>query len=391
MTRYSIPLWLKLFLFAIMILLPTVFVLVRSLSTSLSFLADLTINSEIEEALRTNIENMHKLKDALAPQDLPGLEQTFHKNLATYQAYSELKHLKLNLLNELQFHAAIVGFVALLVSLLFAYFLARNILLLFHRYAKKLLEKEHQQVLLNSLENWQNVSQSVIHELKSSLTPLKLISSRRPSEAVQADEKDEMKTIIISEVRKMEVLIDELTNFARLPRPEFSATNLNPTLDYLIKHAVIDGLTVQMELSAIQKPNCLVPHDPAMIQRLLYNLMRNSKEANPEHSDLNIFISATVDSSILELHFRDNGRGIPAHKLTAIFEARHSQKPTAPSPSVLPRLPTNLGLGLTISKKIALDHGGDLYGLPSEGGAHFVLALPLSNSKTPHHKEFDYV
>lgn len=389
MSRRIMPLWLKLFLFAFLVLVPTVFVLVSSLSKSMSFLADLSINSEIEDALRTNVEKISILKDFTSTQDLPSLEKEFHKNLSVYQAYSELKHLKVNLLRELQFHAAIVGFVSLLISLLFAFFLARSILKLFGLYAKKLLDKEHQQVLLSSLENWQNVSQSVIHELKSSLTPLKLMSSRRPSESA---EQNEMCGIIVSEVRKMEVLIDELTNFARLPQPQFTETDLVPTLEYLHKNAVIDGLTVHMDLDSLkEKAKSQVPHDPAMIQRLIYNLMRNSKEANPDLEDLTIRIFSKISNQNIEVHFEDNGRGIPTHKLAAIFEARHSQKPAATTKSLLPRLPTNLGLGLTISKKIALDHEGDLYAEQSERGAHFVLTLPLRDPReTIYTNEFNY-
>lgn len=386
MRRFSIPFWLKLFLFAMTILIPTVLVLGASLNKSMNFLAALSINSEIENALQTNIENMSLLKEYLPEDKLEELEIDFHKNLSVFQAYSELKHLKIELLNELQLHALIVGAIALLLSLFFAFLLARNVLGIFNRYAKKLLEKEHQQVLVNSLENWQNVSQSVIHEIKSSLTPLKLMSSRRDV----SEQESAMNFIIVNEVRKMEVLIDELTNFARLPLPVLSHTDLNTTLDYFVQNSVIEGLTVQMNLEALQKQTYEVPHDPAMVQRLLYNLMRNSKEANPEQSDLTISLSVTVESDAVEVHFQDNGKGIPAHKLNAIFESRYSQKPVAETKG-LARLPTNMGLGLTISKKIALDHNGDLYGLPSETGAHFVLKLPLKNANETHNNEFKYV
>ncbi len=386
---FRMPLWMKLFLFAFMLLVPTVFVLAYSLNTSLSFLADLAINSDIEDALRTNIESMHRLKDLLPESSVQDLERMFNRDLATYQAYSQLKTLKVSLLGELQRHALIVGFVSLLISLIFAYFLARSILKLFKSYAQKLLDREHQHVLLSSLENWQSVSQSVIHELKSSLTPLKLISSRKIH---SSEDEDESAVLILGEVKKMEVLIDELTNFARLPRPDLSAMDLVPTLEYFVQNSVIDGLRIEFDPSELQKhQNSAVAHDPSMIQRLLYNLMRNSKEANPELENLQITISAKVFADVLELHLRDNGGGIPVHKLRVIFESRHSQKPQSSISDSFPRLPTNLGLGLTISKKIALDHGGDLYGVPSSKGAHFILKLPLAHTHENYNEELNYV
>lgn len=354
------PIWLKLFLFATFMLIPTVAVLTISLKNSLTFLADVSINSSVESALKANLDTMQELKKYIPAEGLPDLEMKFNEHLETFQVYSELKNIKPVLLQEFSNHALLVGALALIISLLFAALLARNIIRIFESYAAKVREKERQDALLSSLENWQEVSKCVIHELKGSLTPIKLLSSDMQIQ-------DESKRVISSEIAKMESLIDELTGFARLPKPSFDSEDILETLNYAISNFKFSR--VSLDLSAQKYSLAKVSHDSGMIHRLIYNLIKNAHEANP-NSNLAINITLKSLESLIEIHFEDSGRGIEKENLSAIFEPGFTAKPNSPTQL------KNLGLGLAISRKIAFDHKGELKALPSVKGAHFVLSLP---------------
>ena len=372
MKSRKIPLWLKLFVFAAAILIPTVSALVISLHNSTRFLADLTINDEIEEGLRSNLEAMQHLKKIAQDDDLRELEQKFNRHQETYQAYSSLKEIKGQLINEFYRHAVIVALVALFISLAAAGLLARNILAIFDSISQKLRERERLQAIMGSLENWQQVSKSVIHELKGSLMPLKLITSADDDQL--GHNLEESKQIVMTEINKMESLIDELTGFARLPKPNFTGDNLTSTMEYVIKNFRFEGMQARLESKMPAAVPALCTHDPNMIHRLVLNLMKNALEANNGHVNVNITIETDIENILV--HVEDDGIGINSKLLGEIFEPGVTQKPNSQVKNIIEPLPTNLGLGLAISKKIALDHGGDLVAQPSEKGAHFILSLP---------------
>jgi signal transduction histidine kinase len=372
MTSRKVPLWLKLFVFAAAILIPTVSALVISLNNSTRFLADLSINNEIEAGLRSNLEAMQHLKRVARGDELRELEQKFSQHQETYQAYSSLKEIKGQLINEFYRHAVIVGFVALIISFVAAGLLASNILAIFESISQKLREKDRLQAIMGSLENWQEVSKSVIHELKGSLMPLKLITSASGDQ--RGHNTEASKQVILTEINKMESLIDELTGFARLPKPNFTEENLISTLEYAIKNFRFEGLRARLESNLPNESPVLGRHDPNMIHRLVFNLMKNALEANNGYVNLNITIEATIENVLI--HVEDDGIGINSKMIGDIFDPGVTLKPKLQVEDMIQPLSTNLGIGLAISKKIALDHGGDLVALPSKKGAHFLFSIP---------------
>jgi signal transduction histidine kinase len=103
------------------------------------------------------------------------------------------------------------------------------------------------------------------------------------------------------------------------------------------------------------------------IQQVLMNLARNSIEAMREnHARRVLTISAENEGPMLSLRVSDTGPGFKAEEAELLFKPLYTTKKDG------------MGLGLAISRKIAIAHGGSLHAEPREGGgAEFKLLLPV--------------
>ena len=109
--------------------------------------------------------------------------------------------------------------------------------------------------------------------------------------------------------------------------------------------------------------------DPARLERVLGNLMRNAISYSPEGGEITITIGRQGSEAVLSV--RDRGIGIPAASLSRIFDGYHR------GANVVGRIPGS-GLGLASSRQIVEQHGGTLHVESVEGqGSTFTLRLPL--------------
>jgi signal transduction histidine kinase len=123
---------------------------------------------------------------------------------------------------------------------------------------------------------------------------------------------------------------------------------------------------IELEIDAPKNPLKIVG-DAAQIQQLLLNLSLNALDAMPSSGRLNIAV-ATQDS-LLRIKVRDTGAGIQPAMLDQLFTPFSTTKPNG------------VGLGLGICRRIAEAHHGILVGCNQpEGGAEFVLTIPIANA-----------
>jgi two-component system sensor kinase FixL len=107
--------------------------------------------------------------------------------------------------------------------------------------------------------------------------------------------------------------------------------------------------------------------DPVQIQQILINLIRNALDAVRQAPIKRVGLTAAVSGEDMLIRITDSGGGVPPEVVPTLFRAFSGAKKGG------------LGLGLTISRSIAQNHGGDLAVEPNggEGGAAFVLRLPV--------------
>jgi signal transduction histidine kinase len=105
--------------------------------------------------------------------------------------------------------------------------------------------------------------------------------------------------------------------------------------------------------------------DPAKIQQVLTNLVKNAVEATGPHGVINIRVSCDEAKNLFQIHVVDNGPGVSQALHPKLFQRDFTTKGD-----------NGNGIGLYISRKIMQAHGGHLTCTPGDVG-HFTLTLPL--------------
>jgi two-component system sensor kinase FixL len=131
-----------------------------------------------------------------------------------------------------------------------------------------------------------------------------------------------------------------------------------------------DQVSIQHTLEA---ENTTLNVDAIQIQQILIILIRNAVEAFRSTGDaekmLQIQIQSSQDnaSDMVSIYVSDNGPGISAEEASRMFQPFFSSKPG------------NLGMGLSIAKRLAENHGGSLSLVAQDEGATFRLQLPIAS------------
>jgi signal transduction histidine kinase len=103
--------------------------------------------------------------------------------------------------------------------------------------------------------------------------------------------------------------------------------------------------------------------DPAMVEQILLNLLKNAIEALPAGGAVTITTGVAGHTSFIDVH--DDGPGLDAEAESSLFRPFSTTKG-----------PAGTGLGLAVSRRLARLLGGDLVHVPGERGAHWRLTLP---------------
>lgn len=216
---------------------------------------------------------------------------------------------------------------------------------------------------------WREVARRIAHEIKNPLTPIQLSAQRlrkRYLSRFSDDEKvfDECTEMIIKSVDDLKNLVNEFSNFARMPaiQPEPNDINalIRETLTlYQEAHRGVAFSFVQDELMP------LLTIDRDQIKRVIINVLENSVAAMGEKGSINLssYYDAVLKMAVLT--FADDGPGIPPEDKPRLFEPYFSTKKSG------------TGLGLAIVSSIITDHGGFVRVRDNKPrGAVFVIELP---------------
>ncbi|WP_017862731.1 LIC_11548 family sensor histidine kinase [Leptospira santarosai] len=254
----------------------------------------------------------------------------------------------------------------------------------FNQMVKDLKSKDEELMQSQRIAAWKEVAQRMAHEIKNSLTPIQL-SAERIRRKMKSENKEQFREIvstgtdtIIKQVRVLEHLVNEFSDFARMPTPKLINQNLEPIILEAVK---LFEHTPQIKITMnISKGFPQLFLDQKIILRVLTNLIKNSMEAierkreKEELSDYmgSILISASTTRKIMRrvavISIEDNGIGISAELKQKVFEPYYSTKNNNTS-----------GIGLAIVQKSVIDHNGHISVDSSRmGGCRFQIELPVS-------------
>ena len=218
--------------------------------------------------------------------------------------------------------------------------------------------KDQQQKLLNSerLEAWETIARKLAHEIKNPLTPIQLtIDNLRSkySDDIKKENKDKfeinLKTIN-NQINQIENLVNEFSDFARMPKPVYKKNNLSDVV--LLNIELLKKIDRNIKFNFNNKNSVIFKFDYDQISRVCFNLIKNSveslKEKGEKTSDFikNIDIEITEHIDYISLKIIDSGIGFKNIKTSDLTKPYFTTKTDG------------TGLGLSIVSKIINDHNG---------------------------------
>jgi two-component system, NtrC family, nitrogen regulation sensor histidine kinase NtrY len=234
--------------------------------------------------------------------------------------------------------------------------------------------KEQQDKLLTTAryEAWETVARKLAHEIKNPLTPIQLsIDSLREKYKDKlpdgSQEFEKYLETINRQIRDIEKLVNEFSNFARMPRPILKKIDiiklLNRSLDFI-------KMTSKNKINLIKKTkNVEINGDEDHLNRVFINLIKNSEESfldiatkDPNFKGI-IDIEINDNNDYIIIRLTDNGTGITdANKaMTPYFTTKK----------------TGTGLGLPIVTKIINEHSGNFSIKNKTNGIGTVIKISL--------------
>ncbi|MDV6236977.1 ATP-binding protein [Leptospira ellisii] len=254
----------------------------------------------------------------------------------------------------------------------------------FNQMVQDLKSKNAELMQSQRIAAWKEVAQRMAHEIKNPLTPIQL-SAERIRRKMQSENWEQFQEIvtngtdtIIKQVRVLEHLVNEFSDFARMPAPKLINQNLEPIIQEAVKlfeHTPKLRITTRF---AKGFPQLFL--DQKMILRVFTNLVKNSVEAIERKREKeddpgfegSILISASITRKIMRrvaiVTVEDNGIGISNELKQKVFEPYYSTKNNNTS-----------GIGLAIVQKSVIDHNGHIsVDSSSMGGCRFQIELPIS-------------
>jgi nitrogen fixation/metabolism regulation signal transduction histidine kinase len=247
-------------------------------------------------------------------------------------------------------------------------------ILAFNHMADRLQESTERLVYLRQLASWQTLARKMAHEVKNSLTPIRLTVEEmlvRYEELPGADEGDhafmsQAAQIVIDEIETLERRIRAFSQFAAEPPVLPAPVDVNGLLEERVAFlkSAHPEVAYDCRLSG-EMPPAMADQD--LVKGILTNLLENAAEAAGDGGRILGVTAAHNGRVAIEVH--DSGPGLSEQARANLFQPTISFKKRG------------MGLGLSIARKSALLSGGDIILVKGElGGAAFRVLLPVAGN-----------
>jgi two-component system nitrogen regulation sensor histidine kinase NtrY len=235
----------------------------------------------------------------------------------------------------------------------------------FNRMAEQLQQNRDRLVHLTRMASWQSLARKTAHELKNSLTPIRLtveeMLARQPPTADRAFV-EQAAQIVVSEIDTLERRVHAFSEFASEPPVRPQSLDLNAVVEERV--ALVARVHPETAFSLRLDDRRPCAHADADITKgILMNLLRNAAEAAGPNGSVLTLTRIAGPHVVVEVH--DSGPGVSGEASATLFEPTITFKKRG------------MGLGLSIAKKNALLSNGDVALITGElGGAAFRVVLP---------------
>jgi two-component system sensor histidine kinase AtoS len=234
------------------------------------------------------------------------------------------------------------------------------------KHAEEALQRAEQLKVVGDLAT------GLTHELKNSLAGIKISIEVLLDELALSEDDRNVLSGMINEIRRIEILIKDLLNFARPSKPHVAFIDINSILDTAMVFSLknvkrsADGETPVNVVKEFDRHLPKTVADPMQLQQVFMNLLLNAVEAMPKGGLLRVKTSHEAKTNMISVSIADTGKGVDKEVLDRIFEPFFTTKPKG------------TGLGLPITKRLVEQNGGDIHvELNAEKGTTFRISLPV--------------
>ncbi len=192
------------------------------------------------------------------------------------------------------------------------------------------------------------------HEIKNPLAGIKGSMQYLAEEESILEEDRDLIVKSVDQIKRIELLIKSLLNFAKPPQLQLMLTNINDLLEKTISFSLKNPALSSNSPTPIEVKKDFeqgIPEtmaDPMQLQQVFLNLMLNAIEAMPDGGILTVKTSYDAERSIIQVAISDTGKGMDKDLQEKIFQPFFTTKPKGS------------GLGLAITRRLIEQHGGDV-------------------------------
>ena len=252
----------------------------------------------------------------------------------------------------------------------------------FNSMISRLRNQQEKLIISKKHEAWESLARKLAHEIKNPLTPIQLTIDRIRSKylnKINTSDQDNFKEnlkIIDNQIKQIENLVNEFSDFARMPKPILKDYNLVKILNENIK--LLGELDRSIKIEFLTKSNEIMFNcDKEQLSRVFLNLIKNSIESIQQKSekeasfDKKISIEILKKNEHIKINIVDNGIGfgILKNNIKNILNPYFTTKKNG------------TGLGLSIVNKIIHDHNGKIDFFTITTGAKIEINFDLNGGR----------
>ncbi len=238
--------------------------------------------------------------------------------------------------------------------------------------------QSQQEKLLNSErhEAWENVARKLAHEIKNPLTPIQLTIDNLKSKysdnfgSSNREKYNSNLQTILKQIKQIETLVNEFSDFARMPKPLLKRNNIIEVVNNNIEILKNISKDIKINFNLKNQKSLFFMFDNEQISRVFFNLIKNSIESIQEKSSKSTDFDKIIDIEIIErkdyisISLSDAGIGFLKNNAKQLIKPYFTTKEKGS------------GLGLSIVNKIINDHDGSIQFMNSKMGAKIEIKLP---------------
>jgi len=221
---------------------------------------------------------------------------------------------------------------------------------------------------------WESIARKLAHEIKNPLTPIQLSIDRIKEKYLKKIDDSDKKfsnylNTITKQIKDIEHLLNEFSDFARMPKPVLKRVALNSIISRALNLHELSEKDIKFSLQK-EKSSITIKGDEEQLNRVFINLIKNSIESINEKKSKNVDFKGKInvdiksDSDYIYVTIVDNGVGFDHVDKTKMITPYFTTKKKG------------TGLGLAIVGKIISDHNSTILFNSIKDGAKVEIVIP---------------